>query len=133
MSIDLPTDDIQAAIFQALGAASVCWESMEHAGIFDSTRAKEIGDELYQRVEAYAREAQPQAALTEDELATMDTTAKLAEQLAQVVGNRSTREADLAELYAHLHAIQQAVLSQAAARAYPDRFRLLGQSLGDAT
>lgn len=35
-----------SAIFQAIGAASTCWESLEHAGVFDSTRAKEIGDAL---------------------------------------------------------------------------------------
>lgn len=32
-----------AAIFQALGAASVCWEHPEGAGIFDSTRCRDIG------------------------------------------------------------------------------------------
>lgn len=37
---------IETAVFQALGAASVCWESMAGTGVFDSTRAKEIGDEL---------------------------------------------------------------------------------------
>lgn len=37
---------LDAAVFQALGAASTCWESLEGTGIFDSTRAKEIGDTL---------------------------------------------------------------------------------------
>lgn len=36
----------EEAVFQALGAASVCWQYPEKAGIFDSTRAKEIGDKL---------------------------------------------------------------------------------------
>lgn len=35
----------ESAIFQALGAASLCW-SESPKGIFDSTRAKEIGDAL---------------------------------------------------------------------------------------
>lgn len=35
-----------SAVFQALGAASTCWESLEHTGVFDSTRAKEIGEAL---------------------------------------------------------------------------------------
>lgn len=30
----------------SLGAASVCWEDPKGAGVFDSDRAKEIGDEL---------------------------------------------------------------------------------------
>jgi len=37
---------IESAVYQALGAASVCWESMSGTGVFDSTRAKEIGDVL---------------------------------------------------------------------------------------
>ena len=37
---------LASAVFQALGAASVCWEKPEGAGIFDSTRAREIGDAL---------------------------------------------------------------------------------------
>lgn len=38
--------DIETAVFEALGAASVCWESMEGTGVFNSTRCKQIGDEL---------------------------------------------------------------------------------------
>ena len=33
-------------VFEALGAASSCWGNLEGAGVFDSTRAREIGDEL---------------------------------------------------------------------------------------
>lgn len=40
----------EEAIFQALGAASVCWEFPEKAGIFESTRAKAIGDQLVERL-----------------------------------------------------------------------------------
>lgn len=38
--------DLESAVFQALGAASTCWEHMEGTGIFESGRAKEIGDTL---------------------------------------------------------------------------------------
>lgn len=38
------------AVFQALGAASVCWEQIEKAGVFESTRAKAIGDALISRL-----------------------------------------------------------------------------------
>lgn len=33
-------------VYQSLGAASTCWESMEGTGVFDSDRCKQIGDEL---------------------------------------------------------------------------------------
>lgn len=42
-----------SAIFQALGAASVCWEFPERAGVFDSTRAREIGDALVKELEKF--------------------------------------------------------------------------------
>lgn len=41
---------IESAVFQALGGASTCWESLSEAGEFDSTRAKEIGDALIERI-----------------------------------------------------------------------------------
>lgn len=37
---------VETAVFEALGAASVCWETPEGAGVFESDRAKQIGDEL---------------------------------------------------------------------------------------
>lgn len=40
----------QDAVFQALGAASMCWEYPEKAGIFESDRAKEIGDALLEKL-----------------------------------------------------------------------------------
>jgi len=42
-----------SAIFQALGAASVCWEFPERAGVFDSTRAKQIGEALVEEQERF--------------------------------------------------------------------------------
>lgn len=41
--VDTP---VPTAIFEALGAASMCWETPEGAGVFDSSRAAAIGDEL---------------------------------------------------------------------------------------
>jgi hypothetical protein len=37
---------VHEAIGQAIGAASMCWEHPENAGVFDSTRAVELVDEL---------------------------------------------------------------------------------------
>lgn len=39
-------------VFQALGAASACWENLRDAGVFDSTRAKEVGIALLAEVNA---------------------------------------------------------------------------------
>lgn len=36
----------EAAIFQAVGSASMCWESVEKAGVFDSDQAKVIAEGL---------------------------------------------------------------------------------------
>jgi hypothetical protein len=69
--------------------------------------------------------------LTELEHQTIEVTAELAGLLSQVVGNGPTRKADLDELVGHLHNIQHAVMGQAAAREYPHRFRLLGQTVVD--
>lgn len=44
-------EDPTSAVFQALGAASVCWESPEKAGVFQSGRAKLIGDQLIIRLQ----------------------------------------------------------------------------------
>lgn len=47
---------IETAVFQAIGAASVCWESMSGTGVFDSDRAKQIGERL---LEVIAEQQQP--------------------------------------------------------------------------
>jgi len=39
-------ETLENAVFQAIGAASVCWETPEGAGVFNSDRAKAIGEEL---------------------------------------------------------------------------------------
>lgn len=46
--------------------------------------------------------------------------------LTCIVADGPARQGDLHELIGHIHAIQHAVLKQAAARAYPDLYRLLG-------
>ena len=47
----------------------------------------------------------------------------------KVVGDGRTRTPDVHEFGASIHALQNAVLAQAAARAYPDRYRLAGGSV----
>ena len=64
--------------------------------------------------------------LTEDEHQAVSLLADLWNVLCKVVGNGPSRRADMAEIAQHIHVLQSGVLSQAAARAYPDRYRLLG-------
>jgi hypothetical protein len=51
--------------------------------------------------------------------------------ICDVVDDGPTRAADLNEAIAHIHALQHFVMSNAAARAHPDEFRLLGSTLPD--
>lgn len=44
-------DPLKTAVFVCLGAASACWEDLNEAGTFQSTRATEIGDELVAFIE----------------------------------------------------------------------------------
>lgn len=44
--------DLTKQVFEALGAASSCWENLAGAGQFDSLRAKKIGDNLMQVIES---------------------------------------------------------------------------------
>lgn len=37
---------LEELVFQALGAASVCWDSLEKTGVFNSDRAKALGDHI---------------------------------------------------------------------------------------
>jgi len=71
--------------------------------------------------------------MTEDEHQAMALSAQLANTLARVVADGPTREQDIAELIAPLHAIQHAVMAQAAAREYPHLYRLLGSTLNTLT
>lgn len=38
--------ELETKVFEALGEASGCWENLKGAGVFESTRAKEIGEKL---------------------------------------------------------------------------------------
>lgn len=49
--LDLEGKDLLAAVGESVGAASVCWDDVEHAGVFDSAMAGEIVDQLMDRIE----------------------------------------------------------------------------------
>jgi hypothetical protein len=64
--------------------------------------------------------------LTADEQRAVDLAQELADAFGRIVGWGATRDRDLGEMHAKLRDIQRAVMAQAIARAYPDRFALLG-------
>jgi hypothetical protein len=69
----------------------------------------------------------PGSLLTEAEREAVRQAGQLYTLIAgHVVAGGATRDDDLAELRAAIHVIQRMVLAQAAARAYPAEFRLLG-------
>ena len=64
---DLTLNEI---LFQALGAASVCWENPGAAGVFDSSRAKMVGEALTREVNrALHMAAEPWANLAHEQYA----------------------------------------------------------------
>lgn len=69
------------------------------------------------------------ALLTDFERAAIRKAGDLWGDLCAVVDDGPTRDADLRELIVHVHAIQHAVMAQAAARAYPNELRRLGSTL----
>lgn len=73
--------------------------------------------------------AAPTAYLTPEEHRVMDVTADLANALRAVIGDGPTATNDWNEVATPIRAIQHTVLAQAAARAYPERYRLLGRVL----
>jgi hypothetical protein len=68
----------------------------------------------------------PSRLLTFDEHSVLEDLGALAGRLVALVDVGPSRDGDVAELCHHVHALQNAVLAQAAARAYPSRYRLLG-------
>lgn len=69
------------------------------------------------------------APLTDQEHAAISACADAWNAIVPIVGDGPTREQDLNEIAAHIHALQHFVMAQAAARAYPDLYRLAGETL----
>ena len=65
--------------------------------------------------------------LTQLEHEAMDVTAHLYRLIGRIVSQGPQRYNDLSEAALHLHALQSQIMGQAAARAYPERYRLLGE------
>ena len=67
--------------------------------------------------------------LTEDEHEAIKLAGELANLLKRIVAGGITQQADIVELITPIHVIQRAIMSQAAGRAYPKKYRLLGETL----
>lgn len=70
----------------------------------------------------------PRSLLTEEEKSLVDLISDVSRSFGTIVGNGPTREHDLREMVFHVHALQNMVLAQAAARAYPELYRVMGES-----
>lgn len=69
--------------------------------------------------------------LTNDEKLALALTGTLANLFGKIVGKSSSRDGDLNEIVGEIHNLQARLMGQAAARAYPQQFRLLGETLPD--
>jgi len=48
---------VESAVYQALGAASMCWDRVgDEASVFDDTTARAIGEALLERITAAAQD-----------------------------------------------------------------------------
>lgn len=69
--------------------------------------------------------------LTVSELEAMDLTCRLMDAFSVIIANGPQRYNDKNEVVVKIHALQHMIMSQAAARAHPTKFRLLGKALRD--
>lgn len=46
----MTNEELKELVFTAIGAASMCWDPLPGNQVFESTRAKEIGDGLAQKL-----------------------------------------------------------------------------------
>lgn len=79
----------------------------------------------------HVREGGPVSLLTGREQWIIERLGDVWGDICGIVGDGPSRDADLAELCGHIHALQRAVMAQAAARVYPAQFRVLGRTVGD--
>lgn len=71
------------------------------------------------------------ALLTVDEREALELSGRLANVCRRIIGDGSQAEHDWAEMAHRIHAVQHSIMAQAAARAYPSEFRLLGGTIAD--
>ena len=69
--------------------------------------------------------------LTKLESDTLNLVVELWNNLSRIAGDGPSRPDDLRELAFHVHAIQAQIMAQSLARTQPNKFRLLGESIGN--
>lgn len=67
--------------------------------------------------------------LTNEERKAVELIGQVACLLSDIIGTGPTSQQDADEIIIHIHAIQRSILAQAAGRAYPDDYRLLGETV----
>lgn len=67
--------------------------------------------------------------LTDDEKRALELTGELANLFSRIIGSEPSGVGDTNEMVGHIHVLQRMLMSQAAARAYPEEYRLLGGSV----
>ena len=70
--------------------------------------------------------AEKDAGLTDAEHALVEKLGSLMADFSAICGEDTTRQNDMFEVMLHVHGLQNMVLSQAAPRLYPDRYRGMG-------
>lgn len=88
--------------------------------------------ELHLTPEEFVHLAKPHLTdlLTGDEHHALRLTAELVNLVSQkVIGRGPSRDGDINEFASAMHVVQNMILSQAASRAFPDKYRLMGESL----
>jgi hypothetical protein len=72
------------------------------------------------------REQMADELLTAEERELVQDLGRIYTRMMDVVRDERTRDDDLREIRFHIHGLQRMLMAQAAARAYPSEFRLLG-------
>lgn len=67
--------------------------------------------------------------LTRKEHELVELLGKAFDLFGEIAGNGKTRSADMGEICGQIHVLQSRVLMQSSARAYPDKYRLLGEQV----
>jgi hypothetical protein len=97
---------------------------MQRASLGEIT---DVVDRALAMIPAHDERETLDALMTPAEHRAIDMTADLYNLLcAEVVGHGRSRGGDVAELAADIHRIQERIIAQAGARAFPDRYRVLG-------
>lgn len=88
---------------------------------------KEVANKIN---EAVVNKSDGNSLLTQEEHNLLSILADVANDFVEIIGNGPSREGDISEMVSYIHALQNMILSQAAARAYPDLYRLMGGTVG---